>query len=370
MTLQQHKKDIYIYIHIYAYHVGSKLFCILFSSQLILPATSGAYLHTCYQRCLLAGPTRCQRLTMANLPCDSDGFQWKLRRMVDRVVEFVEARTTKPYPKTNVALQSLRAAMSDEMPQKRTRRTKGQGALLSAARRKRIFSDIDSTAKKHYDKRRRLQKENEGLRANLAKHTVFRSGAHNHIVPHWLVRVFLSQPNPSARGMEKSVRDVAGMDAPVISRKSIERIRDAWITMYKPMVLKIAADRLKTVVAGATHDARVAGSCSFVCVWFLQVQDEADLKLRIREDDGHDVLRRSRASKVQQNVLSILDMHGCLDIPTELEALGDKTAATLATSFERLLRSTVSAVLPATCGVALPATVGEALLPAATPEIW
>ena len=245
--------------------------------------------------------------------------------MVDRVMDFVETRTTKPYPKTNVALQSLRAALLDEMPQKRGER---QGALLSATTRERS-SVFDSNAKKHYDKRRRLEKENEGLRTTVAKDTVFRSVVQNQIVPDWLVRVFLSQPNPSARGTERSVRDVVGMDLPVISRKSMERIRDAWITLYKPMIFKIVADRLKAVVAGARHDARVADCPWFVPVWFLLVQDEADLKLRSREDDGHDVLRRSRASKVQQHVLSVLDIHGSMNIPTELEPLGDKRSGTL-----------------------------------------
>ena len=95
---------------------------------------------------------------------------------------FVETRTTKPYPKTNVALQSVRAAMSDEMPLKRKRRTRG-ALQLSEKQRKRLFSQHDSLAKKHYDKRRSLKKENEGLRANIAKHTVFKSGEHNQMAP-------------------------------------------------------------------------------------------------------------------------------------------------------------------------------------------
>ena len=232
------------------------------------------------------------------------GFQWKLRRSVDRVVAYVEHRTTRPYPKTDAALKSLLAALSVEMPLGR-KRLASDSLGLSEKQRTRVFSEkqrnSDRAYKKQYDKGRRLQKEHDELRAKIAKHTVFKSGEHNQIVPDWLVTVFLSQPNPSARGMERAVRDVAAMDVPVISRKSMERIRDAWITMYKPMVLKIVADRLKAVVASAKHDARGVGCPWFVPVWFLLVQDEADLKLRSREDDGHDVLRRSRASKVQQS---------------------------------------------------------------------
>ena len=63
--------------------------------QRYLPATSG--------KLLPAVPTcsSYQRLAIANR--DSDGSQWKLRRMVERVMEFVDARTTKPCPKTTVS---------------------------------------------------------------------------------------------------------------------------------------------------------------------------------------------------------------------------------------------------------------------------
>ena len=81
------------------------------------------------------------------------------------------------------------------------------------------------------------------------------------------------------------------MYVPVISRKSMERIRDAWITMYIPMVYKIAADRVAAAVAGVTRSR-----AGFVPVYFLYVQDEADIKLRSRADDGIEVVRRSRAS--------------------------------------------------------------------------
>ena len=304
------------------------------------------------------------------LAMDSAGFQWKLRRSVDRVVAFVAHRTTRPYPKTNAALNSLLRALSDEMPLRSKRRIRGsEPSETQRGQRGRIFSMNGRASKKHYDRARRLQKENEKLRADIAKHTVFKDGNYrNEINPEWLVRTFLSHPNPSARGTERSVRDVVGMDVPVISRKSTERIRDAWVTMYKPMVLNIVAHRLKAIEAGPRHVDCEPGWPWFVPWWFLLVQDEADLKLRSREDDGHDVLRRSRASKVQQNVLKILDVHGSTDIPTELEPLGDKSSATLATSFERLLRSTVSAVLPANCGGASPATLADVL--AARPERW
>ena len=69
--------------------------------------------------------------------------------------------------------------------------------------------------------------------------------------------------------------------------------------------------------------------------------------------------------------MELITKSGSIDIPTELEALGDKSAATLATSFERILRSEIASVLPAT--TAMPATGGANAQPQAAatdPEIW
>ena len=104
--------------------------------------------------------------------------------------------------------------------------------------------------------------------------------------------------------------------------------------------------------------AKKAG-IGFVPCYVVQVQDEADIALRSRQADAMEVARRSRASKVQQNAVFFHDECCSLDIPTELEALGDKTAATLATSFEGLVRSVASNVLN------LPAGGGGSLQPAA-----
>ena len=217
--------------------------------------------------------------------------------MVERLVDFVAKQTEKPYPQTNAALLSLQRAMANELPmakRSKTKRTTRAAVPTPARPRKRVYTDFDRVAKKQYDKRRRVEKKNEVLQAELAKHTAFKLGPHNYITPHWLVRVFLSQPAMSARGGATSMRDIAGIDAPVISRRSIERIRDAWVTKFKPMIRKIVVDRVKNLVAGATQDRRLVGSVCFICIWLIHIQDEADLKLRSREDDGHDVLRRNR----------------------------------------------------------------------------
>ena len=305
-------------------------------------------------------------------------FNQTVRRMVDSLTAFVDRQAKTPCPKTTEALQSLRAAVEEEMP---VRRTMHAVATLPTRKRKRVYVRcVDrpgSRERKHEQRARRLAGDNEKLRAKLASHTAAKAGEHNCVAPDWMVRVFLSTPSANARGLSKAFTEVVGMDAPTISRQSISRIRDAWVEMYKPMVYKIGADR----VAAAEATARRL-RIDFVPVFFQQVQDEADIKLRSELAKAFRILSRSRASKVQQSACTLFDMYGSLDFPTELEALGDKTAATLATSFERLLRLVASTVIsPVTCGDALrraatrtarPAPRGSALLPAAqaAPDIW
>ena len=79
---------------------------------------------------------------------------------------------------------------------------------------------------------------------------------------------------------------------------------------------------------------------------FRSVQDEADIRLRSGDArDGPSVPRRGRALKVQAHVVTLVAGRSRRDIPTELEALGDKSAATLATSLEALLRRIVCGTL-------------------------
>ena len=275
--------------------------------------------------------------------------------MVERVTSFADSIKTTLYPKTTAALSALRLAMREEMPRQRERPTQ-------RSKRKSEPTATEGSSRKHYYKCRRLEKANTELLAKVASFTAAKSReGRSMIALDWLARVFLSTPGPSSRSFEMAFRDAVGMDAPTISRRSMHRIRDAWVELFKPMVYKIAAARLEVAVAAAMRRG-----IGFAPCYVVQVQDEADIAIRSREDDGLDVIRRSRASKVQQSAVCFHDEHGSLDIPTELEALGDKTAATLATSFELLMRSVASNVLN------LPAAGGGSLHPAAKqpPEVW
>ena len=260
--------------------------------------------------------------------------------MVDSVADFFEKGTPKPYPKTSVALSQLRQAVAAETIVFRNhinptykRSNSGTSGTKSG-----------NTSRKHYQQAYRLKRENDRLRAELASHTASKADG-NFLTPDWIVRLFLSSPIANARGLTKSFRDVVGLDKNTVARPTIDKVRGAWVEYYKAMILKLGAERVRGAI-GAAKRIRA----EFAPVFFVHVQDEADIQLRSGEDDGLPVPRRSRASKVQQNVVELVTLSGGLDIPTELEALGDKTAATLTTSFERLVRYIAAGVLPAPGG--------------------
>ena len=72
----------------------------------------------------------------------------------------------------------------------------------------------------------------------------------------------------------------------------------------------------------------------------LHVHDEAALRLRSQQVGCGQ--SRSRCGKVQQHVCTLHLRDSVTEIPTELEALGDKTSATLATPLDGVLRKVAS----------------------------
>ena len=252
------------------------------------------------------------------------------------------------YPQTVAALARLRAAVELEFPRR----------PISDSSRKRKFGRLSVDSRKYYFKARRLKTEVDDLKQKLAKITQTKEAVDGHfrISKETAVRICLSSPvGSSGRGKAQSFQDVAAFgtaDVKTVGRTTISRVRDAWVEMYKPMVYKAAADR----VAAATGAAKKA-KAEFVPVFLLHVQDEADIRLRSSGRlDSIAIPRRSRASKVQQNVVELGLVDGSMEIPTEIEALGDKTAATLATCFENLVRLISARVL------------GQQ--PQAHPEVW
>ena len=262
-------------------------------------------------------------------------FSRRMREKLDDFAELLEHGTTTPYPLIAAALKQLQHAVDTEL--KTVRRT----ALPTRPRDNRGLKrpwNLGPT-RKYYQRSLRMKKENDKLREQLASQSAAK-GKGTLLTPEWMTRVFLSSPSMNARGLARSFREVAGTDGNNVGRRSIGRVRDAFIELYKPMVMKVAAERVVGAVAAAKH----IRAC-FAPLYMLWIQDEADLCLRSGEDHDIAIPRRSRASKVQQYVVELSTNSGSLEIPTELEALGDKKAATLATSFERLMRSIAADVL-------------------------
>jgi hypothetical protein len=280
---------------------------------------------------------------MANRPeskfVELKGFRRTLGRQVTRLAAYFDEGTTKKYPKTSDAIGRLREAVAAEINQ-RNRASPTHPEKPTRPNKKR--KQAPGPSRKHYMRCVRLKCENDQLKAKLTNHKAAMPVG-NQISPAWIVKIFLTSPGQNARGLTKSFRDIIGVDKNPVSRETINKIRGAWCEFYKKIVMKLAADRVAHAVAAATS-RRVA----FAPVYFVHVQDEADIRLRSGDGFVSDMPGRSRASKVQQHVVELGTNFGTLEIPTEMEALGDKTAATLCTSFERLVRSFAADVFPAT----------------------
>jgi len=157
----------------------------------------------------------------------------------------------------------------------------------------------------------------------------------------WILRVFLATPHTSGRALAQAFHLVAGFDEGTVSRPTVGKIRDAWVEMYMPMVFAAARTYVDNHLASAMHEKR-----AFATITLAHVQDEADLRLRSGDArDGPILPRRGRASKVQLHVVTLVAGHRRREVPTEMEALGDKTAKTLATSLEAVLRRVAEGVI-------------------------
>ena len=127
--------------------------------------------------------------------------------------------------------------------------------------------------------------------------------------------------------------------------------------MLQRMVLQNSREAFASHMAAQRESGQ-----PMVCVHVVHVQDEAELRVLSGERrEGSSVPRRGRASKIQINVVDVWVEQARYHVPTELQALGDKTVATLATCFEALVRWIADNVIvpsvPATGG-AEPATGG------------
>jgi hypothetical protein len=282
------------------------------------------------------------------------GLPSKLYGLLRKLREEIAARQGA-FPATADALRQLEAALCSEFaPRHRLRIRATRGIENSGIGR----GNYTAKFKMYAQRWRRALKNLSFAKTQLAKHEQFKSIG-GRVSQEWLLRVILAAPHASGRALAQSFRDIAGVDYNTVSRFSIGRIKDAWVEMYKRMKLQAVAKVVDGHIVQAKHDA-----AKFAALFLLHIQDEADLRLRSGEAcDGPRVPRRSRASKVQQHVVSVHVGHRDWEIPTEMEALGDKSAKTLATSFESLLRQVLDGILPTMGGDSQPQSAHD-------PEIW
>ena len=228
------------------------------------------------------------------------------------------------HPRTAEALSELQQAVKAELTNKAGgKKVQGHRALQN---------------KVYY-----LQKKVDALESEVKKYKEQNnSSVDGRLTSEWILRVFLASPHASGRALADSFRLVAGEEEGIVSRWSIHKIKCAWVEMYISMVMKMASQTVQGHFRSQWRDKQ-----QFLALTLVHVQDEADIRLRSGDvRDGPTLPKRGRASKVQIHVVKLAVGHHVLEIPTELQALGDKSTGTLATSLEGILREVVGQVLP------------------------
>ncbi len=253
----------------------------------------------------------------------------------------------EPHPRCAAAVEELKAALLEEFGTSHRRRRRraqlGKGVRIRG-------SHVDQ-CKVWRQRATRLKKDNERLGKELARHTAAKA-AGGRVAEEWILRVITCAPHTSARALSNAMHLAAGTDLQTVSRPTIGAIKSAWVEMHQNMVLA----RCRAHILQSLAATRRLGH-KFLGAFLIHVQDEAELRLLSADSrDGPAVPRRARASKVQVNVLGLRMNDKHVAIPTELQALGNKRASTLATCFDVLLRRVLSEILPGS------ATGG--------PEIW
>ena len=197
------------------------------------------------------------------------------------------------------------------------------------------------------------------LEDQLQSHTATKTST-GRLTKEWIMRVCLASPHSSTRALADSFHLVAGLDGTTVSRPSIGKIKAAWVEMYVRLVKK----KTNETVAAHLRSCAMARR-PFLPVSLVHVQDEADIRLRSGDARDTKLPTRGRASKVQLHVLRLAVGHHQHEIPTELEALGDKSTGTLATSLEGVMRNTMRDILPK-----VDHDEAERTLLGRVPEIW
>jgi hypothetical protein len=248
-----------------------------------------------------------------------------LRSTLATLIARAEAKIVPDeHPQTAAALRELRHAVSQELPKFKWKNWNGESSAIIKYRQRVC----------------RLQRKVTKLEDELNKYKSMKTSGR--VSKEWILRVFLAAPHSSGRALADSFRSVAGFDSNTVSRTTIGKIKAAWVELYTSMVLNVGLRFVEVHVASCRREGR-----SFAVLTLTHIQDEADIRLRSGDArDGPKMPRRGRASKVQLHVVTLATGFFRREIPTELEALGDKTAGTLATVLEGTMRGILRGVLP------------------------
>ena len=275
------------------------------------------------------------------------GIAYWVRRYVGWLHKAIDPEA-EIYRDTAAALAQLDTAVAAEFAVKRR---PGRPRIVGPQeRRTSLKRGYNATA---WQKRRRDKAETE-LKRLKSSH----QGYKNRVTPFFKAKIALSVPVVSARGFAQSWKDFFGEDSTCLGRSAIDRIRDAFAEISTEMLwgearLEIAALTAAAAPAAAAVAPDLAAALApappaaagppivHSCA-LLHIHDEAALRLRSFADADVQARgpTRSRTSKVQQHALWLYPDATCgCPLPCDLHALADKTAKTIATSIDGVMRS-------------------------------
>ena len=255
------------------------------------------------------------------------------------------------FPETMAALDALGEALQEELPvglRKRLRPGQQMQGEDTEKRVKRLRNAID------WQKMRRKLAERRVKELSCAK------GMDGTPLT-FIARVCMARPGANSRQFAQTWNDCKGCDGASLSRTTFTSIKDAFITtakeVYKEALGTQARRSIEPAAACASNTAApsarptlasLAEVALHVGLWAFvlrHIHDEAAMRLRsiLTTDSGRPV--RSRTTKVQQHAATV-HFHGEPETPllTELDGLADKTAATVATSIERVVRDVADTI--------------------------
>ena len=281
----------------------------------------------------------------------------------------VKPEIQERYPRSCRAIRLLRDTWSDETPhtyqaRKRRRRLRfsslasandGRRRLASQRRPMADFEEAEATHVRELGRRRqvfrRMKKEWMQFKEQVENFKTTKTLG-GRLSQEWILRVILSAPNASGRGLVDSFKMAVASDSSALSRQSMSCIKASFLEFWKEMNHEQVREFLSMQLRGVVSETArgVSAAPPFLGVILLHVQDEAELRLLSSDSSSRPGLpRRSRTSKVQLHVVRLLCKRKEFQLPQELQALQDKSAPTLATSLLSVLKMwmpTVQAALP------------------------